>query len=362
AHPEHPFVGSVEKIEPQAVIQQSVTMFPVLVSVSNEDRLLMPGMNGEVSILVEQKDNVIAVPNDAVRNPREAAITAPMLGLDPAAVQKQIQDQMQSGGGQRIRMMGGQPGAPAPNGKVSVVAKGEVVSPNQGPGQGPGGFQMPEVTQAQCDAVKAAFTKHPEVEPKLMAIRDKMRAPDADRTAIRAESEGIYKSIGLDPKVAGACRMKERMAQGGGQGGPQGAQAPPAQNGQRGDTTRRGGRGNKQGSGTQAGQPTQSGIQSGPPEVTARSRSRLGLVFVADSANKYTPRIVRLGISNFDYSEVISGLKEGDQVVLVAALAAQANRNQQVDQMKQRMGGGVPGMQQQQTRPGGGGAARPPGR
>ena len=56
------FAGRVEKIEPQAVVQQSVTMFPVLISLSNENRQLMPGMNGEVNMLVDQRQDVPAVP------------------------------------------------------------------------------------------------------------------------------------------------------------------------------------------------------------------------------------------------------------------------------------------------------------
>jgi HlyD family secretion protein len=62
AFPDRPFIGTVEKIEPQATIQQSVTMFPVLISIDNIARLLMPGMNGEVSIEVERRENVLAIP------------------------------------------------------------------------------------------------------------------------------------------------------------------------------------------------------------------------------------------------------------------------------------------------------------
>ena len=70
AYPDRPFMGTVEKIEPQAVVQQSVTMFPVLVSLSNEEGLLKPGMNGEVSVVVDRRENVVAVPNDAIRTMR----------------------------------------------------------------------------------------------------------------------------------------------------------------------------------------------------------------------------------------------------------------------------------------------------
>jgi HlyD family secretion protein len=52
AYPNKPFMGVVEKMEPQAVVDQNVTMFPVLVSLATEDGALMPGMNGEGSISV----------------------------------------------------------------------------------------------------------------------------------------------------------------------------------------------------------------------------------------------------------------------------------------------------------------------
>jgi HlyD family secretion protein len=87
AYPDRRFAGMVEKIEPQAVVQQGVTMFPVLVTLDNREGLLKPGMNGEVSVLIDERVNVIAVPNDAVRNTREAVATAPLLGLDPDSVQ-----------------------------------------------------------------------------------------------------------------------------------------------------------------------------------------------------------------------------------------------------------------------------------
>jgi hypothetical protein len=79
-----------------------------------------------------------------------------------------------------------------------------------------------------------------------------------------------------------------------------------------------------------------------------RSRGRSALVFVKEGAS-LTPRIVRLGASNYDYSEVLSGLKEGDEVALLAAAALQAQRQQALDRFRGMTGGGVPGMQRQPT-------------
>jgi HlyD family secretion protein len=81
AFPDHPFDGVIEKIEPQATVTQGVTFFPVLVSVDNKDGLLMPGMNGEVTIRAADLQNALQVPIDAIRPTNELAPLARMFGI-----------------------------------------------------------------------------------------------------------------------------------------------------------------------------------------------------------------------------------------------------------------------------------------
>jgi len=90
AYPNQPFEGSVLKIEPQATVQQNVTMFPVLVRIVNTEHRLKPGMNTEVEIHVGRRENVIAIPNAALRTQRDVASAAQVLGLDPAQVQQEL--------------------------------------------------------------------------------------------------------------------------------------------------------------------------------------------------------------------------------------------------------------------------------
>jgi HlyD family secretion protein len=113
AYPNRPFEGQVLKIEPQATVQQNVTMFPVLVRIANPGHLLKPGMNTEVEIHVGERRGVVAVPYSALRTQRDVASAAEVLGLDPAAVQQQLaqtparpqapatRDSASLGGGQR---------------------------------------------------------------------------------------------------------------------------------------------------------------------------------------------------------------------------------------------------------------------
>jgi macrolide-specific efflux system membrane fusion protein len=73
-----------------------------------------------------------------------------------------------------------------------------------------------------------------------------------------------------------------------------------------------------------------------------RARSRTGLVFVQKADSTWEPRMVRLGVANYDYTEVLDGLKEGEQVALLSAAAMQAQRQQAQDRARQMMGGGNP--------------------
>ena len=90
AYPNRPFEGTVLKIEPLAVTQQNVTMFPVLVRIQNREGLLKPGMNADVEIHVGRRDGVLAVPNAALRTQRDVSSAAEVLGLTAAEVAEQL--------------------------------------------------------------------------------------------------------------------------------------------------------------------------------------------------------------------------------------------------------------------------------
>ncbi len=327
AFPDRRFEGKVEKIEPQAVVQQGVTMFPVLVNLENFDGALRPGMNGEVSALVDQRVGAIAVPNDALKTTREGVTVASMLGLNPDSVQAQIRAQMSGGangrrGGGRRGGTSGARGAVGNGTDVTTAAGDVALDPQQAQQQGGrrGGFQQVEVTDKDCAAIEAAYKKFPKEKKQLDDLSAKMREPDADRRALMTQMEPLYTTMGADRAKAGACRRRAMQAPG----------APGATTGQ------------------QGGQQTasRSGLNVGAAEQAMAVRPRTGLVFVADSSG-YKPRVVLLGQSNFDYTEVLNGLKEGEKVVMLNVLALQAARQQQQDRFRQvqssPLGGGARG-------------------
>jgi HlyD family secretion protein len=118
AFPNRSFNGSVLKIEPQAQVTQNVTMFPVQVNILNPEHLLKPGMNTEVQIHIGQRQGVLAVPNAALRTPRDVASAARVLGLDSQTVQQQV---AASGTGD--------PPADSAGGHVVFVSRGGHIAP-----------------------------------------------------------------------------------------------------------------------------------------------------------------------------------------------------------------------------------------
>jgi HlyD family secretion protein len=98
AYPNQPFPGEVVKIEPQAVIEQNVTMFAVLISIQNPDGLLMPGMNAEVDVSIARSDNAVTIPVMALRTDRDVESTAIILGRS----EDDIRDALAGGGDKKL--------------------------------------------------------------------------------------------------------------------------------------------------------------------------------------------------------------------------------------------------------------------
>jgi HlyD family secretion protein len=90
AYPNQPFDGSVLKIEPQAIVEQNVTMFAVLIRLENRGGLLKPGMNAEVEIRIADSKSVAAVPTIALRTEEDIPTAAMMLGMSEAEIRDKL--------------------------------------------------------------------------------------------------------------------------------------------------------------------------------------------------------------------------------------------------------------------------------
>ena len=312
AYPNRTFRGTVEKIEPRATVQQSVTMFPVSIRIENPDGALMPGMNTDVSILVQSEANALAVPNDAVRSMRDVATTAQALGLDPQKVQEQL-----------------------------ASARGAGTGGGRGAGGASGGGGAVGAANAATLA-RPALAKHPAQRDSLQKLQQQMRDGALDFQAARDQMQKLYAAAGVDPRVARTCAFQRRAAAGGGAG-------------------------SGIGTGSAAAAGAGGGFGGG------RGRSNRGVVFV-QQGDTFVPRMVTLGVGNYDVTQVISGVSEGEKVALVASAVLQQSRTNMQQQIRSRtslpgMGGGsttgggaAGGAGGRATTGGGGGGGRPGGR
>jgi HlyD family secretion protein len=104
------FTGTVETLHLIPAVQNNVVSYTVIIGVENHDGSLLPGMTCSVDFVVEQKENVLLVPNAALRYQptglsaealAEMVFNAGIEGLDDeqrkAAIEARAQSQAASG-------------------------------------------------------------------------------------------------------------------------------------------------------------------------------------------------------------------------------------------------------------------------
>jgi HlyD family secretion protein len=97
AFPNTPFEGKVTKIEPQAVTEQNVTMFPVLIDIENRSGHLKPGMNADVEVDIARREGVLAIPNAALRTPGDVYSAGEVLGISAEEIRAMLAEARPSG-------------------------------------------------------------------------------------------------------------------------------------------------------------------------------------------------------------------------------------------------------------------------
>lgn len=67
AYPDRKFKGKVSQIRLSPTVVQNVVTYDVVISVDNSSLLLRPGMTANVTFVIEEKKNVLKIPNAALR-------------------------------------------------------------------------------------------------------------------------------------------------------------------------------------------------------------------------------------------------------------------------------------------------------
>ncbi len=268
AYPDRIFEGEVLKIEPQAVVEQNVTMFPVLVRLDNREGLLKPGMNADVEVRIADRSGILLVPNSAVVGARDLATAAEVLGLDVEAVREQMRGGMAANGstGNGARAETAQRATPAgsPGSQVAQEReRGAQPASPEGPGAAP-------VAAGSVD------------DDECAALMEKMRRGGGPQALTEAER----------------TRLRSCRAQTGG------AMA-------------------------QTGRGSAGDI-------------RPGFVFVINNGTIEARRVM-LGVNDWDNTEVVSGLEEGDSVILMSVARLQAQQAEFENRLRERTSGPFPG-------------------
>jgi HlyD family secretion protein len=90
SYPNQPFEGSVAKIEPKAVDDQTVTTFSVLIILSNDSGLLRPGMNADVEIRIAERRDVVAVRTAGLRINKDIPVSSQLVGIAEEDIRKSL--------------------------------------------------------------------------------------------------------------------------------------------------------------------------------------------------------------------------------------------------------------------------------
>ena len=239
AYPDRTFRGTVLKVEPQAVVEQSVTMFAVLTRIANEQSLLRPGMNSDVEIVIGRREEALTLKNGAIKTPEEARQLVEALGLDPSLLDQRVEASTQDGPVE--------PGEAEEQPETSESAGGEIA--------------LEQLRSMSQDERRAYFQR---LEP--------------------GERQRLF-------QLMHAEREKQQQAD----------RANP-------------------------------------------SRPRPAFVFVEDETAALTLRPVTIGLSSWEYTEILAGLEESDEVLEVPLALVQ--QRELLERIRSRSG--VPGVQRRE--------------
>ena len=149
AFPGQTFEGQISQVRKAAVNVSNVVSYVAVVTFSNPDGRLLPGMTANVRVVTDQRDNVLKVPNAALR----------------------------------VRITGVEPAAPAPLDAVSAPAAAPA-TPAAGAGNAMTEFRNRLVRElkldtAQTEKVDAIYAS---ARPRFMQLRE---LPEAERSKAR---------------------------------------------------------------------------------------------------------------------------------------------------------------------------------
>ncbi len=198
AFPYRTFHGKVSQIRYGAITNQNVVSYDCVVGVNNSDLKLLPGMTANVSVIIAERNDVLKIPNAALRFRPPEAVTGSATNA-PARGAGQPQRSAGEGGGGGFRQGAGGGGGPGSGGGPGG---------GNGPGGGPRGAgsgeagarprQRPERQTARTVYVLEK-SSDPKEQPKLKSVQVKLGITDGVSTevldGVEEGTEVVYGSV-----------------------------------------------------------------------------------------------------------------------------------------------------------------------
>jgi HlyD family secretion protein len=276
AYPNRTFNGRIAEVRLEPSTVQNVTTYSVIIYVDNARLELKPGMTANIGITVAKQDNVIRIPNAAMRY------------LPPGVTRDDVAAMLQKSGPMTTS-------TPEPS---PAPAKAEA-SPE------PSAMAMPTPApsdQGQGEAIRGGF--------------------------LNGGNGGAWQGNGGQGQPGAGGRFGNRAN--GGAGAGQGVNRSP---GQQQAVTKPGTSRTTEVAGLAPGQMWDPAEKIQFPRQRQRS-TRPSIVWVLDAAKKPQPRQILVGITDGKFTQVVSGdLKDGDVIVVgdssqAASAQTQQNRTQ----------------------------------
>ena len=177
------FDGTVSQIRLEPVVLQNVVTYATVIDVPNNDLRLKPGMTATVTLEISRRENVLRVPNSALR-----FRPAPDMF---AVLNQPVPEVLQRGAGGTGGGPGGRPGGPGGSGGFGAQG---------GPGGRPGGFGGP-------GGGRSGFANMSDAERQAMRERVQSMTPEQ-----RAEFFAARRGQGGGPGGGGAPGGARRRA------------------------------------------------------------------------------------------------------------------------------------------------------
>ena len=202
AYPYRTFGGNLKQIRYGAITNQNVINYDCVIGVGNEDLKLLPGMTANVSIILAERDNVVKVPNAALRfRPPEARTNS-----TPASTPMAPTGRPEGGG---MRAAGGGPGTGGMGG-------------GERRGEGNGGRPRPERRATRTVYVLPAKAENnPADPPKPKPVQIQVGISDGITTEVmEGLKEGDQVVTGMITTDSSAAKANAAAANPFGGGGP----------------------------------------------------------------------------------------------------------------------------------------------